>query len=348
MLRKDSLIQKEIAKNKTPLKICIIGGAGQISYSLVPMIAAGEVFGRSTPVKINIQDIPQKMEYMRGTVMELEDCRYPLLEEIKYGTDAKELLDDIDWAIILASKPLGMGEARSALIKKNAELMLNYGTALNAVAKPTAKVVMISNPVNTMSYVLSKIVSKIPKTSITALTMIDHNRTLSQIAKYTGSDPDFVRNVICWGNHSKTMYPDVTYATIAGKPVLSKIKDPNFLNKEFLEIIRNRAYEIQKARNQTAGFSTAAALRDHIKALYLGTPEGEWLSMGVYTDGNVYGIEKDLYCSLPVMCENEMYEIVEGFKWDAFAKSEIEKSINELKEEREEADQAMKALNIKS
>jgi len=198
-----------------------------------------------------------------------------------------------------------------------------------------------------MAYVLSKVLTKIPKTNITSLSMIDHNRSLYQIAKKLGGNPAHVRNVVCWGNHSRTVYPDMTYATIEGKPVLSKLKDKAYIEREFLDIIRNRAFEIQKARNQTAGFSTASATRDHMKAIYLGTEQGEWLTMGVYSDGKVYNFPEDIYVSMPVMCEKHEYEIVEGLKWDEFAKNQIETSIKEILTEKKEADAFMKELHEK-
>ena len=331
-------------EKKGTLKVCLTGGAGQIGYSLLPMIASGIVFGSDQPVEIRIHDIPQKLEHMKGIVMELEDCRYPLLKVIKYGSDAKALMDSVDWCVMLASMPMLPGEERCDLIKKNVGLIRQFGEVLNAVAHAGTKVVVVTNPSNTMAYALSKVFTKVPKTNITSLTMIDHNRALYQIAKKLGGDPSAVRNVVCWGNHSRTVFPDLTYATIEGKPVLSKLKDPAWINREFVEIIRSRAFEIQKARQQTAGFSTAAATRDHIKSLFLGTPTGEWVTMGVYTDGKVYGLPEDLYVSLPVMGEKGEYDIIEGLKWDDFAKSQIDTSIKELVAERVDADAALSSL----
>ena len=195
-----------------------------------------------------------------------------------------------------------------------------------------------------MAWVMSQYLTKIPKKNITALSMLDHNRCVYQIAKKIKGDPATVRNIICWGNHSKTLYPDVTYGTIGGHPILSVIKDTDFIYKEFIEIIRNRAFMVQKQRQQTAGFSTAAAVRDHIKYLHRGTPSGEWVSMGVYTSGKEYDVDEDLYFSFPIICENKKYEIVEGFKWDQFAKEQIDASIKELKKEREECKSAIAGI----
>eukprot|EP01022_Parablepharisma_sp_SALTPOND_P016418 TRINITY_DN23_c0_g1_i1.p1 TRINITY_DN23_c0_g1~~TRINITY_DN23_c0_g1_i1.p1 ORF type:complete len:335 (-),score=36.32 TRINITY_DN23_c0_g1_i1:152-1156(-) len=328
-------------ERKETVKICVTGAAGQIAYSLYPMIASGMVFGPEQPVEIRMHDIPSKMECMRGVSMELEDCRYPLLKSVKYGSEAREMMDSIDWCVMLASLPMLPGEERRDLIKKNTGLMKKYSEVLNVVGHSNTKILVVTNPANTMAYVLSRLFTKIPKQNITSLSMVDHNRALSQIAKKLGAEPYAIRNVVCWGNHSRTVYPDMTYATVEGRPVLSKLKDEGFINREFLDIIRNRAFEIQKARQLTAGFSTAAAIRDHIKAIVQGTPAGEWVTIGVHTDKQVYGMPDDLYVALPVMGEEGEYEIVQGLKWDDFTKAQIEISIKELVEERTEADNAL-------
>ena len=197
-----------------------------------------------------------------------------------------------------------------------------------------------------MAWVMSQYLTILPKRNITGLTMLDHNRCGYQIAKKINGDPATVRNIICWGNHSKTLYPDVTYGTIGGRPILSVIMDEEFIHKEFIETIRNRAFMIQKQRSLTAGFSTAVAIRDHIKCLHRGTPTGEWVSMSVYTTGREYGVESDLFFSFPIISENQKYEIVEGLKWDQFAKEQIEASIKELIKEREESKAAIAAIKI--
>ncbi len=317
--------------------VCITGAAGQIGYSLIPLVASGDVFGADQPIDLRLLDIPPMMESLRGTAMEMQDCAYPALASVKYGADPREMFKDMDVGIFVGGFPRKEGMERKDLIAKNCGIFKEQGAALNEVAKPDSKVLVVANPANTNCLALSHYAPRIPKENFTCLTRLDHNRALAQLAEKAKVPVPKVKNVIIWGNHSSTQYPDVSFATIDGQPLRGIITDEPYLKGEFITTVQKRGAAIISARKASSAVSAARAIRDHLRTWYFGTPEGEWVSMGVLTQGNKYGLDENLCFSLPCKCKNFKYEVVNGLKWDEFSKEKIAITQKELLEERKDA-----------
>ncbi len=322
---------------KRPIVVCITGAAGQIGYSLIPLVASGEMFGMDQPVELRLLDIAPMMEPLKGTVMEIHDCAYPLLTSVKYGSDPKEMFKDLDVGLFVGGFPRKAGMERKDLIARNSSIFKEHGAALNEVAKPTTKVVVVANPANTNCLILSTNAPKIPRRNFTCLTRLDHNRALVQLAEKAKVPVADVRNVIIWGNHSSTQYPDVTYALIQGKRAVGVIVDNEYLHNAFISTIQKRGAEIIAARKASSAMSAAKAVKDHMRSWFLGTKDGEWVSMGVMTEGNTYGLDQNLCFSLPCKCLAFDYQVVTGLAWDEFSKEKIRATEKELQDERKEA-----------
>jgi len=325
-------------KMNKPIRVGITGVAGQIGYALVPMIANGAMFGKNQPVIIQgvDLDIPAVKESLGGLKMELEDGDYPLLYDVIFTTEVDVAFADADYAILLGASPRLQGMERKDLMEKNIAIFKTMGQALEKFASKDIRVLVVGNPANTNCLIASHYAPSIPKKNFSALTRLDHNRAKGQLALKAGCAVDEVKNVTIWGNHSSTQYPDVSHATIRGKPVKEVLKsDINWLQGNFIEMIQKRGGVIINLRKASSALSAARGVVTHIYSWHCGTPAGEHCSMGVFTDGSEgYGIAEGLIYSFPVTCKNGSFNVVKGLPIDDFSRSKMTATENELKEER--------------
>lgn len=324
-------------EQKAPLIVCVTGAAGQIGYSIAPLIGSGEFFGHDQLIELRFLDIAPMMPVLQGLVMEMQDCAYTAITKVKCGADPKEMFKDMDIGIFLGGFPRKEGMERKDLIAKNCSIFKEQGIALNEVGKATTKCLVVANPANTNCLILSSFAPKIPKKNFTCLTRLDHNRTIAQLAEKANAPVNTIKNVTIWGNHSSTQFPDTVNATINGKPVAEVITDAAFLTGTMMTTVQKRGAAIIAARKASSALSAAKAIRDHMRSWMFGTPEGEWVSMGVIAENTKYEIDHDLCFSLPVKCKGFEYEIVEGLAWNAFAKEKIALTMKELQDERKDA-----------
>lgn len=322
-----------------PVKVCITGAAGQIGYSLIPLICSGRVFGPTQRVSLSLLDITPAMTTLSGVCMEIEDCAYPLVASVTATDNPEVAFADMDFGLFLGAFPRKDGMERKDLLAKNAGIFKTQGEIVNRVAKKTVKIVVVGNPANTNALILSKNAPSIPAQNISALTRLDHNRAIGQIAKRCKVSPADVRNVIIWGNHSATQFPDASSASIGGKAassVLASDDDAKWLRSEFVSCIQQRGAAVIKARGMSSAMSAAHAIADHMHDWVLGTPSGEYVSMAVISNGE-YGVEKGIMYSFPVQCANGEWRVVPGLPIDDFARSMMDKTMNELLDERKQA-----------
>jgi len=320
-----------------PKRVLITGAAGQIGYALIFQVAKGDLLGPDQPIILHLLDIPFCQEALHGVVLEITDCAFPLLRGVVATTEVKEAFHKIDYALLAGSFPRKEGMERKELIDKNAKIFKEQGAALDAYASKNVKVLVVGNPANTNAYLAMTAAPSIPKENFSALTRLDHNRAKSQIAEKLHLSPAQVHNVIIWGNHSSTQYPDVSHAhvdTANGKTsVHDAIKDKAYLQGEFITTVQQRGAAVIKARKLSSAASAAKAILDHMRDWIFGTHEGEFVSMGVRSDGS-YGIEKDLIYSFPVTTKDGKYTIVQGLSIDEFSRNRMDVSAAELTEER--------------
>lgn len=319
---------------KTPVDIAVTGAAGQISYSLLFRLAAGELLGPNQPIVLRLLEIPPAMEALHGVVMELNDCAYPLLQRIVTTSDPNEAFNNVDYAFLVGARPRGPGMERKDLLQGNAEIFSVQGRALNDVANRDVKVLVTGNPANTNALIAMKNAPDLSPDNFTAMTMLDHNRAISQLADKCGVRAKDVKNMIIWGNHSSTQYPDIHHAKVKGQNALSLVDNTWFVD-EFISTVQQRGAAIIKARGQSSAASAANAAIDQMKAWALGTKEGDWVSMAVPSDGS-YGIQEGLVYSYPVTVVNGQINIVKGLDLNEFSLGRMRFTENELKEERDE------------
>jgi len=323
-----------------PVRVLITGAAGQIGYSLSFSVARGEMFGPDQPVILHLLDIPMCLEALSGVVMELEDCAFPLLHGVVPTTDLKEAFTDIDYAIFVGAMPRKEGMERSDLLKANAGIFKAQGAALDQFAKKTVKVLVVGNPANTNALITARSAPSIPRENFSALTRLDHNRAKSQIAIRLKTNSQAVRNVVIWGNHSSTQYPDSTHGLVrtpAGDVrVKDAVKDDAWLHGEFIKIVQQRGGAVIKARKLSSAASAAKAIVDHMHDWVVGTRDDEFVSMAVISDGS-YGIQKDLVYSFPVTIKGGKYHIVQGLEVDDFSRQKMKETEEELASERDTA-----------
>nr|AIT70186.1 malate dehydrogenase [Betaphycus philippinensis] len=318
-----------------PLNVCITGAAGQISYSLLPLLSSGHVFGPDQPLNLHLLEIPPALPALSGVVMEIIDGAYPLVKSVIQTSDPKVAFRGAHIAILVGAFPRRAGMERKDLLAKNLPIFKAQGHALNEVANRDVKVVVVGNPANTNAMVLSHFAPQIPPTNITALTRLDHNRALAQVAKRMDVSVLDVHDVCIWGNHSSTQYPDVTRATADGKQVLPKMGGFGGLAEGFIPLIQKRGATIIQARGMSSAMSAANAISDHLRSWILG--DSQVVSMAVPADGS-YGINKGVYFSYPVRCVGGgSYEIVQGIELDEFSRKYVEATAAELYAERAEA-----------
>lgn len=333
----------EKTSQKDPLRVCITGAAGQIGYALVFMIAQGRMFGPYQKVILHLLDLPVMEKSLQGVKMEIDDCAFPLVEEVVCATTPEDGFNKIDVALLVGAKPRGPGMERKDLLRDNGNIFKAQGKALDKYAKKTVKVLVVGNPANTNALICSLNAPSIPKENFTALTRLDQNRAAAQVAQKVGVPVDNVKNVIIWGNHSATQYPDVTHATIADHPTEGFVENassalcPKWLKEVFVTTVQKRGAAIIAARKLSSAASAANAVCDHIHDWLVGTKAGEVVSMGVISDGNTYGIKGGINYSFPVTCKDGVWKIVEGYKIDEYSQEKMNLTEKELLEEKEQA-----------
>ena len=319
----------------TPIRVAVTGGAGQIGYSLLFRIASGEVFGPEQPVALNIIELPVAMQALEGVAMELDDCAFPLLSDIKLCDNVGDGMTDVNWALLVGSKPRGPGMERADLIKENGPIFTGTGKAINDKAASDVRVLVVGNPCNTNCLIAMHNAPDVPRDRFHAMTRLDQNRAVNQLAKKAGVPLTEVSNMVIWGNHSANQVPDYYNAKIGGKSAVEAIGDLNYLQNEFIPTVGKRGAAIIQARGKSSAASAANAAIDAVKSLVTPTPAGEVFSSAVCSDGNSYGIPEGLIYSFPCRSTgNGDYEIVDGFELDDHLKALLDKSTNELVEER--------------
>ena len=318
---------------KSPVRVAVTGAAGHICYSLLFRIAAGEMFGSDQPVIFQLLEIPPAMKALEGVVMEIDDCAYPLVAGFVLTDDVNVAFKDVDYALLVGAKPRSAGMERSDLLEANGGIFKIQGKALNDHASRDVKVVVVGNPANTNANTAMINAPDLNPKNFTALTRLDHNRALAQLAAKTNSDVSDIKKMIIWGNHSTTQYPDLSHATIAGKPAHDLV-DRSWYENDYIPRVAKRGAEIIDARGASSAASAANAAIAHIRDWVMGTPEGDWTSMAVPSDGS-YGIAEGLTYSFPVTCNNGEYEIVQGLEIDKFSRERMEVTQKELEEERD-------------
>lgn len=316
--------------SKKPVRVAVTGAAGQIGYALLFRIASGEMLGKDQPVILQLLEIPDEkaQKALKGVMMELEDCAFPLLAGMEAHADANTAFKDTDYALLVGARPRGPGMERADLLAANAQIFTAQGKALNAVASRNVKVLVVGNPANTNAYIAMKSAPDLPARNFTAMLRLDHNRALSQVAAKTGKPVAAIRKLCVWGNHSPTMYADYRFATIDGASVKDMINDQAWNKDVLLPTVGKRGAAIIEARGLSSAASAANAAIDHMRDWALGT-NGEWVTMGVPSNGE-YGIPKEVVFGYPVTCAGGEYKIVEGLPIDDFSQQCIDKTLAEL------------------
>jgi malate dehydrogenase len=326
---------------KTPIHIAVTGAAGQISYSLLFRLAAGALLGSKQPIVLHLLEITPALKALEGVVMELKDCASPLLRRIEMTDDPKVAFKNVDYAFLVGARPRGAGMERKDLLEANAEIFSAQGQALNEVASRDVKVLVTGNPANTNALIALKNAPDLSPANFSAMTRLDHNRAISQLAEKCGVLVTDIKNMTIWGNHSNTQYPDLHHAKVKGQDALSLVDKEWFVN-DFIPSVQQRGSAVIAARGQSSAASAASAAVDQMRTWAFGTDESDWVSMGVLSDGS-YGIEKGLVYSFPVTIINGKMEIVKGLAINDFSKQKMRATEIELKEERE----AVKHLFLK-
>ena len=314
------------------VRVSVTGAAGQIGYAILPRLASGEVFGADTRVSLNLLEIAPALRALEGVVMELDDCAFPLLDEVVITDDPGTAFDGVNWALLIGSKPRGKGMERGDLIRENGPIFVGQGKALQRAAEDV-RVLVVGNPANT-NCLIAMSQGVIPRERFHAMTRLDHNRAAAQLARKAGVRMSDVTNVTIWGNHSATQYPDAENARIKGRPVPEVIGHVSWLQNEFIETVQQRGAAVIAARGMSSAASAANAAVDHIRGFENATPEGDWVSAAVPSDGS-YGIDPGLVFSFPVRSDGQGgYAIVQGIELSAFAQEKIAVTTQELREEK--------------
>lgn len=319
--------------SKKPVRVAVTGAAGQIGYALLFRIASGEMLGKDQPVILQLLEIPDEkaQKALKGVIMELEDCAFPLLHSVIPTGDPLVAFKDADYALLVGARPRGPGMERADLLAANAQIFTAQGKALDQVASRNVKVLVVGNPANTNAYIAMKSAPSLPRKNFTAMLRLDHNRAASQIAAKTGTAVGDIEKLTVWGNHSPTMYADYRFATVGGKSVKDLINDQVWNADVFLPTVGKRGAAIIEARGLSSAASAANAAIDHMRDWALGS-KGKWVTMGIPSDGQ-YGIPKDVIFGFPVTTENGEYKIVEGLEIDKFSQERIDKTLKELQDE---------------
>jgi malate dehydrogenase len=318
---------------KQPLNVAITGAAGQIGYALAFRVAAGGMLGTDQPINLHLLEITPALPALGGVLMELNDCAFPTLNKVVATDDAKVAFRDCHVGLLVGARPRGPGMERKDLLLANAQIFSAQGKALNEVADQDVRILVVGNPANTNALIASRNAPRIDRRRFTAMTRLDHNRALFQLAEKTGTHVNAIRRMTIWGNHSSTQYPDISHALVNGRPA-RELVDQAWLEKNFIPTVQQRGAAVIKARGSSSAASAASAAIDHVRLWMLGTAEGDWTSMAVPSDGS-YGIKEGLVYSHPVTCRNGEYQVVQGLSIDDFSRQRMDLTEKELLEERE-------------
>ncbi|MFI9007334.1 malate dehydrogenase [Actinosynnema sp. NPDC053489] len=326
---------------RTPVNVTVTGAAGQIGYALLFRIASGHLLGPDVPVRLRLLEIPQAVKAAEGTAMELDDCAFPLLSGIDITDDAKTAFDGVNVALLVGARPRTKGMERGDLLEANGGIFKPQGEAINAGAAEDVRVLVVGNPANTNALIAQRHAPDVPAERFTAMTRLDHNRALSQLAKKLGVSVTDIKKLTIWGNHSATQYPDLFHAEVQGRNAAEVVNDQSWLENDFIPTVAKRGAAIIEARGASSAASAANAAIDHVHDWVNGTAEGDWVSMAVPSDGS-YGVPEGLISSFPVTVTDGRYSIVQGLEIDDFSRARIDASVAELVEERD----AVKALGL--
>ncbi len=328
---------------KKPVRVAVTGAAGQIGYSLLFRIASGEMLGKEQPVILQLLEIPDEkaQKALKGVMMELDDCAFPLLQSMVAASDPKVAFKDVDVALLVGARPRGPGMERKDLLEANGAIFVPQGKALNEVASRDVKVLVVGNPANTNCLIAMKNAPSLNPRQFTAMMRLDHNRALTQVAQKTGRPVTSVKKMTIWGNHSATQYPDVFNAEVDGQKAAKLINDPAWIEGAFIPTVQKRGAAIIEARGLSSAASAANAAIDHMRDWLSGTSSGDWVSMGIPSDGS-YGIPEGLMFGYPTTCAGGRYEIVNGLEHNDFAKAKIAATQKELTEERASVEHLLK------
>ena len=325
----------------SPVRVAVTGAAGQIGYQLLFRIASGQLLGPDTRVHLNLLEIPDAVKAAEGTAMELVDCAFPLLAGIDISDDPRESFAGVNIALLVGARPRSKGMERSDLLEANGGIFKPQGQALAECAADDVRVLVVCNPANTNCLIAKSNARDIPRERFTAMTRLDHNRALAQLANKTRTPVGEITNLAVWGNHSTTMYPDIFHAKVSGKNAVEAVDDMDWLENDFIPTVQKRGAAIIEARGASSAASAANAAIDHMHDWVLGTRADDWVSMAIPSDGS-YGVDEGLISSFPVTCSGGAYEVVQGLEISDFSRKRIEVTVNELKEERD----AVKQLGL--
>jgi malate dehydrogenase len=324
-----------------PVKVAVTGAAGQIGYAILFRIASGQLLGPDTPVQLSLLEIPQAVKAAEGTAMELDDCAFPLLAGIDIADDPNAAFDGVNIALLVGARPRTKGMERGDLLEANGGIFKPQGQALNAHAASDLKVLVVGNPANTNALIAMSNAPDLPRERFTAMTRLDHNRAIAQLSKRTGAAVSEITNMTIWGNHSATQYPDIFHAKVRGENAAQVVNDQAWLEDDFIPTVQKRGAAVIEARGASSAASAANAAIDHVHDWVLGTPEGDWVSMAIPSDGS-YGVHEGVISSFPVTTSGGSIEVVQGLDIDDFSRARIDATANELREERD----AVKQLDL--
>ena len=327
--------------SQTPVKVAVTGAAGAIGYSLLFRIASGQMLGPDTPVQLSLLEIPQAVKAAEGTAMELDDCAFPLLSGIDIHDDPNQAFEGVNVALLVGARPRSKGMERGDLLEANGGIFKPQGQALNAHAASDLKVLVVGNPANTNCLIAASNAPDIPNERFNAMVRLDHNRAIAQLAAKTGAAVTEVTNMTIWGNHSATQYPDVFNAKVRGLNAAETVGDQSWIEDDFIPTVQKRGAAIIEARGASSAASAANAAIDHVHDWVLGTPDGDWVSMGIPSDGT-YGIAEGIWAGFPCTCSGGDYTVVSGLELGDFSQAKVKASVDELNEERE----AVKQLGL--
>ncbi len=324
--------------SNTPVQVAVTGAAGQIGYSLLFRIASGALLGPDTPIALRLLEITPALKQAEGVAMELDDCAFPLLSSIDISDDANAAFDGANIAMLVGSRPRTKGMERADLLAANGAIFTVQGKALSESAADDIRVLVVGNPANTNALIAMNNAPDIPRERFTAMTRLDHNRAMAQLAKKTGTTVQDIKKMTIWGNHSATQYPDLFHAEVNGKNAAEAVNDQTWLEDDFIPTVQKRGAAIIEARGSSSAASAASAAADHVRDWVMGTPTGDWVSMAVASDGS-YGVPDGLISSFPVTTTGGKYEIVQGLEVDDFSRGRIDATVTELAEERDAVQQ---------
>jgi malate dehydrogenase len=326
--------QGDFFVSDSPVNVTVTGAAGQIGYAILFRIAAGEMLGPDTKVHLNLLEIPDAVKAAEGTAMELDDCAFPLLAGIDIHDDPKQAFDGVNVGLLIGARPRSKGMERADLLEANGGIFKPQGEAINAGAADDVKILVVGNPANTNCLIAASNAPDVPRERFNAMVRLDHNRAIAQLAKKTGSAVSDITNMTVWGNHSTTQYPDLVNAKVKGESAWDAVGDESWIADEFIPTVAKRGAAIIEARGSSSAASAANAAIDHVHDWVLGTPDGDWASMAVPSDGS-YGVEEGIFSGLPCSCSGGEYTVVEGLDVPDFSRERIDASAAELREERE-------------